>query len=91
MISNIGVFKDDDETRDTNIGTTPRFTVSRVYFTNGALTLALSWQEGVVSGELMRGLAEDLQKYMVCFDKTGFLLLMSWRRQLGPSCLALIS
>lgn len=89
VVSNIGVFKDDNQTRDTDNGTAPRFTVSRVYFTNGAmvtgpplglgigsvvggaLTLALSWQEGVVSDELMGGLAEDLQKYMVCFDKTG--------------------
>ncbi|KAG5989352.1 hypothetical protein E4U52_005644 [Claviceps spartinae] len=68
----------------------PAFTISRAYFTNGAmpvgppfglglasvpggpLTIGLSWQEGVVPASLMRGLADDLEGYVRCFDETGF-------------------
>ncbi|KAG6167033.1 hypothetical protein E4U51_003137 [Claviceps purpurea] len=69
---------------------TPLFTISRAYFTNGAmpvgppfglglasvsrgpLTIGLSWQEGVVPASLMRGLADDLEEYVRCFEETGF-------------------
>ncbi|KAG5965164.1 hypothetical protein E4U57_004409 [Claviceps arundinis] len=68
----------------------PALTISRAYFTNGAmpvgppfglglasvpggpLTIGLSWQEGVVPASLMRGLADDLEGYVRCFDETGF-------------------
>ena len=86
-ISNIGVFTkidSSDTKRDESA-----FTVSRVYFTNGAmvagppvglgvatapdgtLTIALSWQEGVVTTEFVDGLAEDLNAFMERFDLTG--------------------
>lgn len=80
-ISNIGVFKD--------TSATPGFTVSRVYFTNGAmvtgapvalgvgsvpggmLTIAFSWQEGVVSEEFVNNLAADITSFVTRFDEKG--------------------
>lgn len=84
-VSNIGVFKDISEQHDSG----PGFTVSRVYFSNGAmvtgapaamgvgsvaggaLTVAISWQEGAVSGEFADNLAADLSAFVERFDKTG--------------------
>ncbi|QUC15820.1 uncharacterized protein UV8b_00061 [Ustilaginoidea virens] len=92
-VSNIGVLRNQGGggggRGESAAAASPGFTVSRVYFTNGAmvtgapvglgvasapggcLTIALSWQEGVVSGELMKGLADDLAGYVDRFDKTG--------------------
>ncbi|KAG5962515.1 hypothetical protein E4U58_003846 [Claviceps cyperi] len=50
----------------------PPFGLGLASVSGGSLTIGLSWQEGVVPASLMRGVADDLERFVPCFDKTGF-------------------